>query len=220
MSQQGSRRLSLLVPLVPFTAVNTTWRSMDRRHKDLAVLDVGCGTGWFGTFTKARRRVSMTGIDIFLPYLQEARKKHSYDAYIRGDVTTLPFKDNSFDCAISISVLEHLDEQGGETLIREMERVARHQVIITCPAGSHPQHAYDDNPHQEHKHVWDPEEMQMLGYRVRGAGMRHTAHLSGGQSPLPAVLRPFSLALWLLASPITYWMPRWAGYMVCIKRLS
>ncbi len=192
---------------------------MDWGQTDLAILDVGCGTGWFGTFTKARRQVGMTGVDIFLPYLQEARENRSYDAYVRGDVIELPFKDKSFDCAVSISVLEHLDERAGETKIREMERVARRQVIITCPAGSHPQHAFDGNPHQEHKHVWQPGDMEMRGYQVRGAGLRNTAHLMSGQSPLPA-LRPFALALWLLASPITYWMPQWAGYMVCTKRLS
>ncbi len=184
------------------------------------MLDVGCGKGWFGRFVKARHPVWAVGVDIFLPYLREAAVCNSYDAYVSGDVRRLPFEDNSFDCTVSISVLEHLEEEDGRKLISEMERIARRQVIIACPVGSHPQHAYDDNPHQEHKHVWDPESISLLGYQIRGAGIRHAAHLSGDQSPLPAPLRPLMLGFWLLASPFTYWFPRWAGYVVCTKRFS
>lgn len=144
----------------------------------------------------------------------------SYGAYVLADVRLLSFRDRSFDCVVSVSVLEHLDKEGGRALISEMERVARHQVIITCPAGSHPQHAHVDNPFQEHKHFWYPHEFEALGYKVRGAGFRNTGHLSSDQSPLPALARPFVLGLWLAFSPFTYWIPRWAGYMVCTKHLA
>ena len=50
---------------------------------------------------------------------------------IGGDVTDLPFPDNSFDCVLCAEVLEHIPDL--QQACREIARVARHEAIIGVP---------------------------------------------------------------------------------------
>ncbi|MBI2850511.1 MAG: methyltransferase domain-containing protein [Chloroflexi bacterium] len=88
------------------------------------ILDVGCGTGVFTTdFLAAGARV--IGVDISAPMLRFAlRKTSGYPfAAVRGDVLSLPFKDNSFDKVTSITALEFVADARGA--VNELFRVVR-----------------------------------------------------------------------------------------------
>jgi 2-polyprenyl-3-methyl-5-hydroxy-6-metoxy-1,4-benzoquinol methylase len=80
----------------------------------------------------------------------DAKKNNAHDDYVLCDVRHMPVKDKSFDVVLCIEVLEHLEREEGINLIRAMEKVARRQVILTTPVSEYEQHAYDDNPYQEH----------------------------------------------------------------------
>jgi len=205
-------------PFVPFTALNTVWRHLD--GDALTVLDVGCGRGRPMAFLRARRRISAVGADVFEPYLRECQRRQSHDALIRCDVRFLPFRPKSFDAVLCLEVLEHMGEEEGRALMRAMEELARRQVIITTPLGRHDQHEFDENPWQEHRHIWEPRELRALGYRIYGHGVRNLGGLSGVQSPLPRPLRPLMDFLWVAAGPFVHFRPEWAGNAVCIRRLG
>lgn len=205
-------------PHVPFTALNTVWRSLDRGAR--TVLDVGCGRGRPLQFINSRRRLSAVGLDVFLPYLAECQRKGVHQAYVLADARHLPFRRKSFDAVLCLEVLEHLEEREGRTLLREMEEIARRQVIISTPIGSHPQHEYDGNSYQEHRFVWRPAAMRRLGYRVVGHGVRNLGAMAGVQSPLPKALRPLVHLAWIGAGPLVRFLPELGGDMVCIKRLD
>ena len=88
------------------------------------ILDAGCGTGVFTLdFLVAGARV--VGLDISVPMLNLARKKtpdYPFSA-LRGDMESLPFKDNSFDKTVSVTALEFIaDAQGA---VNELFRVTR-----------------------------------------------------------------------------------------------
>ena len=88
------------------------------------ILDAGCGTGVFTLdFLVAGARV--VGLDISVPMLNVARKKttgYPFSA-LRGDMESLPFKDNSFDKTVSVTALEFIaDAQGA---VNELFRVTR-----------------------------------------------------------------------------------------------
>src|SRR5206468_12881601 len=51
----------------------------------------------------------------------------------KGDVTGLPFADNSFDVVCCLEVLEHIQPGQLPAACREIARVARHQTIIGVP---------------------------------------------------------------------------------------
>jgi SAM-dependent methyltransferase len=205
-------------PYLPFTALNTLWRNLDRKSVNIA--DIGCGEGVPAGFIRRHRHVFMLGLDIFVPSLDRARKSSSHDQYVQADVRYLPIAEKSFDTVISMEVLEHLDRQEGINFLRDLERIARRQVIITTPVGKHEQHTLDENPHQLHKHIWEPAELIKLGYKVRGHGLRNLGGLSGLESSVPKLFRPVIDVVWLSTGPITYFLPHLAGNMVALKKIQ
>jgi SAM-dependent methyltransferase len=159
-----------LRPYIPFTVLNTVWRKLDR--KAITVLDVGCGKGEAMSFLKKHVGFELVGVDIFSPYLRISKETKSYQDVILADVTHLPFKDSQFDTVICMEVLEHLDKEDGEKLFQELERVTKRQILITTPISKYEQDPFDENPYQEHRHIWQLRELKERGYKVKGAGIR------------------------------------------------
>jgi SAM-dependent methyltransferase len=205
-------------PYIPFTSLNTVWRHLDAKGKTL--LDVGCGKGEPTKFINRKGKYFAVGLDTFEPYLREDVKAKIHNAYVQGDVRLLPFADRSFDSVICLEVLEHLERADGELLLKELERVAAKQVILSTPVGIHKQGVYDGNPHQEHKYIWDPAEMKAKRYKVKGIGMRNLGGKAGVESKDSAPIQLLVNILWVLTSPFTHYFPKMAGDMVCIKTFS
>jgi ubiquinone/menaquinone biosynthesis C-methylase UbiE len=88
------------------------------------ILDAGCGTGIFTTDFLAEG-AKVVGLDISQPMLKAARRKTAdYDfSAVRGDMGYLPFKDNSFDKAVSVTALEFIED--GKGAVSELFRVTR-----------------------------------------------------------------------------------------------
>ena len=88
------------------------------------ILDAGCGTGVF-TLDFLVKGAMVVGLDISVPMLNLARKKTAGYAFsaLRGDMEHLPFKDNSFDKAVSITALEFIAD--GKSAVNELFRVTR-----------------------------------------------------------------------------------------------
>jgi len=103
---------------------------------DSVILDMGCGTG---NYTYALRRVAknVIGIDLSQSMLEQARAKFSKLPLICGDVTSIPFKSETFDGAFAIQVLHHVKEK--ELFLREAYRILRKQASVAVHACSHQQ---------------------------------------------------------------------------------
>jgi Methyltransferase domain len=77
------------------------------------------------------------------------------------------FADNSVDSIFLLDVIEHLDKEEGVKVLKEMERVARRQIVIFTPLGFMPQHMESGEQDgwglsgievQEHRSGWLPED--------------------------------------------------------------
>ncbi len=103
---------------------------------DSVILDMGCGTG---NYTDALRRVvkSVIGIDLSTGMLEQARVKFTDLLLICGDVTSMPFRPESFDAAFAVQVLHHIKEK--ELFLTEAYRVLRKGACIAIHACSHRQ---------------------------------------------------------------------------------
>jgi len=203
---------------IPFTTMNTICRLLDKKASSL--LDVGCGKGDPVRFLRKKRKLSAIGIDVFLPYINEANSRSPRADHVRGDIRFLPFNLKNFDVVLAMEVLEHLDEEEGAALLKSLERIARRQVIITSPVEEHAQEILDDNPYQKHRHIWQPGELVQLGYMVRGHGLRNLGGRSGVRSSVPKAFRPLIDIIWISAGLVTYFSPPLAGNMVCVKKVE
>jgi len=93
-----------------------------------AILDAGCGTGVF-TESLLAAGASVTGLEISLPMLATAREKLAEYRFrsVRGDMTALPFPDDTFDKVVSITAVEFVEDAG---------RAVGEAFRVTKPDGS------------------------------------------------------------------------------------
>ena len=204
-------------PYVPFTVLNTVWRSLDKRTK--SILDIGCGEGEPMKFINRHKRFYTVGVDVFEPYIDECKRQGTHNEYVLCDVQNLPFPRKSFDIVLCMELLEHLEREAGQKLLETMEEIACKQVIISTPVGAYKQYAYDENPHQEHRTIWGPDELRKRGYKVKGCGIRNIGGREGLISRLPRIMQPLGHIVWVAAGPLVHFLPGLAGDMVCTKRL-
>lgn len=94
------------------------------------VLDAACGEG-YGSAILARQAAHVTGIDLSASAVQHAAERYSSLQNLdfrNGDVTLLPFDDDSFDAIVSFETLEHLEAQ--KDMLREFRRVLRAEGFL------------------------------------------------------------------------------------------
>ncbi|MBI5971155.1 MAG: class I SAM-dependent methyltransferase [Deltaproteobacteria bacterium] len=88
--------------------------------------DAGCGTGIY-TIELAKRGAYTAGFDNSLDMLLSAKAKAEKEGltinFLAADATGLPFKDGSFDIALSVGMLCFIADMDGALL--EMKRVLR-----------------------------------------------------------------------------------------------
>jgi len=93
------------------------------------LLDAGCGNGLL-LKKLARTNLTLTGLDFSHGMITEA-KKRAYGEFIIGDVTGLPFENQSFNYTVCIDVLHHLPNyQSLFKAIDELLRVTDKVLII------------------------------------------------------------------------------------------
>ena len=86
------------------------------------ILDIGCGRGGYTKkFQDYGGRV--ISLDREMPPVMAAFK-----AFVQGDATKLPFKDNTFDLVFSSSLIEHLPKP--QLLLNEVKRVMKKDAIF------------------------------------------------------------------------------------------
>jgi SAM-dependent methyltransferase len=98
---------------------------------DSRVLDAGCGASIFPIYL-ANEGYRVSAVDLAPPVGLERLHDVDVDS-IRGELTALPFADNSFDVAFCISVIEHLGRNGMSVALNELRRVIRYagRLLLT-----------------------------------------------------------------------------------------
>jgi len=207
----------LLFLCLPFHYV-----SILRRHllATKTVLDVGCGDGSLMDYLNDDRIFKVTGVDLFVPYIEKAKTRKCYQKVLRGDIRKLRFVDQ-FDAVLCSQVIEHLSLREGQNMLSKMEKLARKRVIIATPNGFLEQHEYDQNPHQVHHSGWNVADFEKRGYRVFGQG----AKVLFGEKGLVheqivqriSLLRYFLWVVSWILGPYIYFHPEQAAYLIAIK---
>lgn len=101
-------------------------------HPGLRILDAGCGPG--PNFEWLRPYGEVVGVDHSPEAIRLANARHPDTEAVEGDITALPFADESFDLALEFTVLALVeDDQAG---VDELARVTRRggTVLLMEPA--------------------------------------------------------------------------------------
>lgn len=101
------------------------------RERVKTIIDVGCGEGYPDSFLLAHNPLlKIVGIDIDCRVIDMARKKNPGIMYEEGDIYNLSFKENEYDLALVLEVLEHLGD--AEKAVQEVKKVAP-RAIFSVP---------------------------------------------------------------------------------------
>jgi ubiquinone/menaquinone biosynthesis C-methylase UbiE len=159
------------------------------------------------------------GVDRFLPSLKANKKQGYFKDYVLADLTSLPFKQRSFDCAAAFDVIEHLTKTQGNKLINEMEKISSKKTVISTPNGFNSKcHLEDNNPLQIHKCGWTMNEFIKRGYAAFGID----GVLSFRGEYALATIKPeiFGALISRLSDPFVYKLPSTAFHLLCIKKIE
>ena len=102
----------------------------------LRVLDFGCGPGTISMgLAKAVHPGELQGIDMEASQIEMARAAaaaggHDNASFRTGDVTALPFEDDSFDAAHCHAVLMHVPDT--QAVLAEVKRVLKPGGMVSC----------------------------------------------------------------------------------------
>lgn len=102
-------------------------RFVEALPKDTLLLDVGCGNGKNTRYAQYSQSKTTIAFDICAPLLEQAQNHDHKDVhvrvptpdYVRASILNIPFRHNSFDSAICIAVIHHINspEQRKHTII-------------------------------------------------------------------------------------------------------
>lgn len=110
------------------------YRFSQEHVKGKTVLDAGCADG-FGSTLLAEAALSVHAVDADPALIKEAQARHARSniTFQIGDVRSLPFPDDSFDCAVAFEIIEHFKDQ--RSFLAELRRVVKPggTIIISTP---------------------------------------------------------------------------------------
>ncbi|CCQ51340.1 class I SAM-dependent methyltransferase [Crocosphaera watsonii] len=94
------------------------------------ILDVGCGKGYLlYEFTRVIPQIQVCGIDISQYGIEHAKEEIKPFLQV-GNVTDLPYADQSFDLVISLTTLHNLYNYDLYKALQEIERVGKNHKYV------------------------------------------------------------------------------------------
>ena len=159
------------------------------------ILDAGCGSG--RNMVLLARYGQVTGVELSAASVAVAQRRGVGDV-IEGSVDDLKFPDDSFDFAVSLDVLEHLDDDSAA--LDELRRVVRPggQLLVTVPAYPRLWSSHDEVNHHHRRYT----RTTLLEVAARsGWTATRTTHFNAMLLPVAAGLRTAQRALRTNADP-------------------
>lgn len=113
--EANTRRLNTSIGLVP-SGTQT-------------LADIGCGNGIFAWMLQQQRpEVDVLSVDRSETALKYVKTKSKV-----GDIVALPFENKTFDCVTCFQVLEHIPYPVYDTVLNELSRISKKNVIVSVP---------------------------------------------------------------------------------------
>jgi SAM-dependent methyltransferase len=177
------------------------------------VLDAGCGSG--RNMIEFSSLGTVTGIELSETSVALARGREAGEI-VSGSVLEMPFPDDSFDLAVSLDVIEHLEDD--LTALRELRRTVAPggALLVTVPAYQWLWSGHDEINH--HHRRYTRRSLQRVAERAGWTQVR-TTYFNSLLLPMAILLRVLdrvnrakttesSLDLWIPPEPINWLLER------------
>jgi SAM-dependent methyltransferase len=176
------------------------------------ILDAGCGSG--RNMVELARHGRVTGVELSEASVELARARDMGEV-VAGSVLDMPFDDGSFDLAVSLDVVEHLDDD--LAALRELRRIVRPggALLVTVPAYQWLWSGHDVINHHRRRYT-----RRSLQRAAEGAGWQQvrTTYFNSLLLPVAILLRILdrinkkptesSLDLWVPPEPVNWVLER------------
>jgi len=129
-------------------------RWLDRiGRRDLRILEVGCGAGWFVDQLVAYGTV--TGVDITPSVLDRARERVPQATFLTGDVLDIDLPLASFDVVVGLELLSHVeDHQAFVARLHDLLVDGGHLMLATQNRPVLQDHCEIAPPHEDQRRRW------------------------------------------------------------------
>jgi SAM-dependent methyltransferase len=179
---------------------------------DPRILDAGCGSGRF--MVELARLGTVTGVELSQTSVALARER-GLGEVIAGSVLEMPFADDSFDLAVSLDVIEHLEDD--LAALRELRRTIAPggALLVTVPAYQWLWSGHDEINHHHRRYT-----RRSLQHVAEQAGWKQarTTYFNSLLLPVAILLRVLdrfntkttesSLDLWVPPAPLNWLLER------------
>jgi SAM-dependent methyltransferase len=177
------------------------------------ILDAGCGSG--RNMVEFAHLGEVTGVELSDTSVALARARDVGEV-VEGSVLEMPFADDSFDLAVSLDVIEHLDDD--LAAMRELRRTVAPggALLVTVPAYQWLWSGHDEINH--HHRRYTHRTLQRVAERA-GWKQARTTYFNSLLLPAAIVLRVLdrvnrakttetSLDLWVPPEPVNWLLER------------
>jgi SAM-dependent methyltransferase len=176
------------------------------------ILDAGCGSG--RNMIELARHGVVTGVELSETSVEAARARDSGEV-IAGSVLEMPFPDGAFDLAVSLDVIEHL--QDDVSALRELRRTVAPggSLLVTVPAYQWLWSGHDEINH--HHRRYTKRSLELAAQRAGWNQVRST-YFNSLLLPAAIILRVLerlstkttesSLDLWVPPEPLNWLLER------------
>ncbi len=177
------------------------------------ILDAGCGSG--RNMVELADLGTVTGIELSETSVELARERDAGEV-VAGSVLEMPFPDDSFDLAVSLDVIEHLEDDLGA--LRELRRTVAPggALLVTVPAYQWLWSGHDEINH--HHRRYTRRSLQRVAEQA-GWNQVRTTYFNSLLLPVAILLRVLdrvnrakttesSLDLWIPPEPVNWLLER------------
>lgn len=179
---------------------------------DARILDAGCGSG--RNMVELARHGTVTGVELSQTSVGLARAREAGEV-IEGSVLEMPFADDTFQLAVSLDVIEHLEDD--LAALRELRRVVMPggALLLTVPAYQWLWSGHDEINHHHRRYT-----RRSLQQACEQAGWQQirTTYFNSLLLPVAIALRVLdrwsrkttesSLDLWVPPAPFNWLLER------------
>ena len=176
------------------------------------ILDAGCGSG--RNMVELSRHGTVTGIELSETSVALARERGAGEV-IAGSLLEMPFAQDSFDFAVTLDVIEHLEDDLGA--LRELRRtvVPGGALLVTVPAYQWLWSGHDEINHHHRRYTRGS--LQKVAEEA-GWRQQRTTYFNSLLLPVAILLRVLdrvntkttesSLDLWVPPEPLNWLLER------------